>query len=122
MLLHLVAPAAAAAAISYVVCACFFTHQALAALNEYHAAVSETSVTIRNKPAYLMGILRKYKQGQRAPLGNGATGGMATTPNAMGRMGVRTRAALEVLRYTFFWRKCFLDDGAPQPTNTIIGK
>ena len=67
---------------------CLF-HQALAALNEYHAAVSETSVTIRNKPAYLMGILRKYKQGQRAPLGNGATGGMATTPNAMGRMGVR---------------------------------
>ena len=36
-----------------------------------------------------MGILRKYKQGQRAPLGNGAAGGMATTPNAMGRMGVR---------------------------------
>ena len=65
--------------------------QALAALNEYHAAISETSVTIRNKPAYLMGILRKYKQGQRAPLGNGAAGGMATSPNAMGRMGVRTR-------------------------------
>lgn len=63
--------------------------QALAALNEYHAAVSETSVTIRNKPAYLMGILRKYKQGQRAPLGNGTGGGMATAPNAMGRMGVR---------------------------------
>ncbi|CAM9623706.1 unnamed protein product [Scytosiphon promiscuus] len=61
--------------------------QALAALNEYHAAVSETSVTIRNKPAYLMGILRKYKQGQRAPLGNGVGGGMATAPNAMGRMG-----------------------------------
>lgn len=64
--------------------------QALAALNEYHSAVSETSVTIRNKPAYLMGILRKYKQGQRAPLGNGMCGGMTTTPNAMGRMGVRS--------------------------------
>ncbi len=63
--------------------------KALAALNEYHAAISETSVTIRNKPAYLMGILRKYKQGQRAPVGNGSTGGMATSPNAMGRMGVR---------------------------------
>lgn len=62
--------------------------QALAALNEYHAAVSEASVTIRNKPAYLMGILRKYKQGQRAPLGNGTSGGMATAPKAMGRMGV----------------------------------
>lgn len=37
-----------------------------------------------------MGILRKYKQGQRAPLGNGMCGGMTTTPNAMGRMGVRT--------------------------------
>eukprot|EP00752_Nemacystus_decipiens_P017156 g15370.t1 len=61
--------------------------QALAALNEYHAAISEASVTIRNKPAYLMGILRKYKQGQRAPLGNGSAGGMATSPNAMGRMG-----------------------------------
>lgn len=43
--------------------------QALAALNEYHSAVSETSVTIRNKPAYLMGILRKYKQAQRPPNG-----------------------------------------------------
>ncbi|CBN78989.1 conserved unknown protein [Ectocarpus siliculosus] len=64
--------------------------QALAALNEYHAAVSETSVNIRNKPAYLMGILRKYKQGQRAPLGNGTAGGMVTTPNAMGRMGAGT--------------------------------
>lgn len=70
---------------------CFVTarpRQALAALNEYHAAVSEASVNIRNKPAYLMGILRKYKQGQRAPLGNGTAGGMVTTPNAMGRMGV----------------------------------
>lgn len=43
--------------------------QALAALNEYHSAVSDTSVTIRNKPAYLMGILRKYKQAQRPPNG-----------------------------------------------------
>lgn len=66
----------------------FLLLQALAALNEYHAAISETSVTIRNKPAYLMGILRKYKQGQRAPLGNGTGGGIATSPNARGRMGV----------------------------------
>ena len=76
--------------------ALFVCHrQALAALNEYHSAVSETSVTIRNKPAYLMGILRKYKQGQRAPVGNGMNGGVTTTPSTMGRMGVRIRLLRE---------------------------
>lgn len=64
--------------------------QALAALNEYHSAVSETSVMIRNKPAYLMGILRKYKQGQRIPIGNGSSSGTAggMPAKTTGRMGV----------------------------------
>ncbi|CAM9951699.1 unnamed protein product, partial [Discosporangium mesarthrocarpum] len=63
--------------------------QALAALNEYYSAVSETSVQIRNKPAYLMGILRKYKQGQRAPVAGGRGVGMGSdnSRNASGRMG-----------------------------------
>ncbi|CAM9448951.1 unnamed protein product, partial [Choristocarpus tenellus] len=63
--------------------------QALAALNEYHSAVNETSVQIRNKPAYLMGILRKYKQGQRAPTASGTGTGLPIEHgrNTMGRMG-----------------------------------
>lgn len=47
---------------------------------------------IRNKPAYLMGILRKYKQGQRGPAGNGASAGVgAGVPGGIGAVGNAVR-------------------------------
>ncbi len=38
--------------------------QAMAALNEFSCAEQDPSNVIRSRPAYLMGVLRKYRSGK----------------------------------------------------------
>ncbi len=54
-----------------VFCNNLFYTQAMAALNEFSCAEHDPSNVIRSRPAYLMGVLRKYRSGNKCWVGLG---------------------------------------------------